>query len=114
MTERKQVEVIASAEILTEINRVLQYEKIRRILKRSGRDISAVMGMILRLSSIVDVKSTVRVVEQDPSDNTVLACAQQASADFIVSGDKHLLQVRRYGKTKIVTAQRLLDIIGSD
>lgn len=108
------MEIIASAEILTEINRVLRYEKIMKILKRSGRDISAVMGKILRLSSIVDVKSTVHMIHEDPADNTVLACAQQARADFIVSGDRHLLQLGQYGKTKIVTASRLLDTLGLD
>ncbi len=112
MTESKQLEIIASTEILAEINRVLQYEKIRKIMKRSKRHVSAVMGVILRLSSIVDVKSTVHVIDEDPSDNIVLACAQEAGADFIVSGDRHLLQLGQYGKTKIVTASTLLHMIG--
>lgn len=111
MAERKQVEIMTCTEILTEINRVLRYEKIRKILRRSGRDIATVMGIVLRLSSIVDVKTTVHAIDEDPSDNIVLACAQEASVDFFVSGDRHLLQLGQFGKIKIVAASRLLDLV---
>jgi putative PIN family toxin of toxin-antitoxin system len=111
MAERKRLEIITCAEILSEINRVAGYEKIRKILRRSGRDVPSLMGIVLRLSSIVDVKSTVRVIAEDPTDNILLACAQEAGVDFIVSGDRHLLQLGQYGKIKIVTASRLLDIV---
>jgi len=110
MAEDRLVEVFVSLEVLDEINRVLQYEKIMEILKRSRTRSSTVMGTIARLSSIIDVKTEVRVVEEDPSDNHVLACAKEAGAKFIVSGDRHLLTLGRYGNAKILSASAFLQI----
>jgi putative PIN family toxin of toxin-antitoxin system len=110
MAEDGLVQVFASVEMLDEINRVLQYEKIIGILKRSRTRSSTVMGTIARLTSIVDVKAEVHVVVEDPSDNHVVACAKEAHAQFIVSGDRHLLALGRYGNARIVSASAFLRI----
>jgi putative PIN family toxin of toxin-antitoxin system len=110
MAEDRLVQVFASLEMLDEINRVLQYEKITGILNRSRTRSSTVMGTIARLSSIVDVKKKVRVMEEDPSDNHALACAKEVAAQFIVSGDRHLLTIGRYGTTRIISASEFLQI----
>jgi len=110
MAEDGLVHVFASLEMLDEINRVLQYEKIIGILKRSRTRSSTVMGTIARLASIVDGKTEVHVVVEDPSDNHVLACAIEAHAQFIVSGDRHLLALGRYGNARIVSASEFLQI----
>ncbi|MGA2239759.1 MAG: putative toxin-antitoxin system toxin component, PIN family [Candidatus Bathyarchaeia archaeon] len=110
MAEERLVEVFVSLEMLDEINRVLQYEKIVGILKRSRTRSSTVMGTITRLSSIVDVKAEVRVIKEDPSDNHVLACAKEVDAQFIVSGDHHLLTLGGYGNTRILGASAFLQI----
>lgn len=113
LAEEGLVQVFASLEMLDEINRVLQYEKIVVILKRSRTRSSTVMGTIARLASIVDVKTKVHVVEEDPSDNHVLACAKGTGAQFIVSGDRHLLTLSRYGNARIVSASAFLQIQGT-
>jgi len=110
MAEKKQVEITTSVEILREINRVLQYNKIRRILQHSGTNATAVMATIIRLSSMVDVKTRVDVITEDPSDNHVLACTKEAGAHFIVSGDRHLLRLGEFGKTRIVTASEFSEL----
>jgi predicted nucleic acid-binding protein len=57
---------------------------------------------------MVDVKAEVHFVEEDPSDNNVLACAREAGAQFIVSGDRHLLTLGRYGNARILDASAFL------
>ena len=45
----------------------------------------------------------------DPDDEMVLECALAAEADFLVSGDKkHLLKLREFEGTKIVSCAELL------
>jgi hypothetical protein len=51
----------------------------------------------------------VDVVAADPSDNMVLACAVEGHADYIVSGDTHLLSLREYAGIPIITAAAFLD-----
>ena len=109
MAEDGHVQIFASLDILQEIHRVLEYEKILRVLQRSGREVSPMMATIVSLCSLVDVKSKVQAIEEDPTDNQVLACAKDATADFMISGDRHLLQLEAYGNVKVLTASSFLE-----
>ena len=42
---------------------------------------------------------------RDPDDNKFIACAVDAKAIYIVSGDKDLLSVENYDEIEIVTAK---------
>jgi hypothetical protein len=109
MAEDSLIEIFASLDILQEITRVLEYEKIMKILKRSRMKPSSIMTTIISLSSLVDVKLRVHAIEEDPSDNHILACAKEADAQFILSGDHHLLQLGHYEKIRILTASKFLE-----
>jgi putative PIN family toxin of toxin-antitoxin system len=110
MAEEKTIQVFVSLDILQEINRVLEYERIQRILDRSRMKPSTIMGTIFSLSSIVEVEAVVHAIEEDPSDNSVLACAKESNAQFIVSGDRHLLRLENYEGIRILTASRFLEM----
>jgi len=110
MAEDRLVQVFVSLDILQEINRVLEYEKIQRIMDRSRRDRSSIMATIVSLTSLIDVKARVHAMEEDPSDNHILACAKEAGEQFIVSGDHHLLQLGHYKNIRILTASKFLEI----
>lgn len=51
------------------------------------------------------------VIKEDPDDDRVLECAVSAGADYIVTGDKDLLRLKRYDVIRIVTAADLLGIL---
>ena len=110
MAERGQVEVVASMELLQEITQVLRYDRIAQILERGGTRPQTVMETIVKLCSIIEVKVVARMVREDQTDNRVLACAKQAGAQFLVSGDHHILRLGQYGRTKIVDASAFLEI----
>ena len=55
--------------------------------------------MVKRIKTIdflVEPTFTLDVIEEDPDDNRVLECAWAVSADFIVTGDDHLLDLKEY------------------
>jgi predicted nucleic acid-binding protein len=57
----------------------------------------------------------VPTIDRDPDDDQVLAAAVAASADWIVSGDAHLLDLERHGGIDIVsasTAMQRIDALG--
>ena len=60
---------------------------------------------------MVSGESKVDVIKDDPTDNKYLACALEGNADYIVTGDQHLLKVREYRGTKIISPKELLDIL---
>ena len=109
MAEDKLVHVFASLDILQEVNRVLAYHKIAGILRRSQTEPSSIMATIVSLCSVIDVKAKIHIIREDPSDNSVLACAKEAGAHFIVTGDRHLLQLGQYRKTMILSPSKFLE-----
>lgn len=61
---------------------------------------------LLRVAMFVVPKIRIDVIKEDPDDNRVLECAVEGKADFIVSGDQHLLRLREYAGINIVPASR--------
>lgn len=52
-------------------------------------------------------------VSPDPGDNFLLAMAQASEADFLVTGDKkHVLSLKTFGTTRIVTTRQMLEKLG--
>lgn len=63
--------------------------------------------------SIVPTRE-IKAVKDDPSDNKFLECAIEAGADYIVSGDKHLKELKEFKGIKIVTAKEFLGILSKE
>jgi predicted nucleic acid-binding protein len=47
----------------------------------------------------------------DPDDNVILDAAYSGKADYIVTGDKHLLALKEFKNTQIVTVKQMLNIL---
>jgi len=67
-------------------------------------------------SSGIDVGFTEKldVIEEDPEDNKILACAKAGGADFIVSNDVHLLSVKAFDGMKIVTPKEFMRAVSQE
>ena len=108
-TINKQVTLFISQEILVEISRVLTCPKIRRILDSSETNTKQILRFIAENTIIVDPKIKVKLINEDPQDNKILECALAADADYIVTGDSHLLKVGKFKQTTILTPRAFLD-----
>lgn len=64
---------------------------------------------MLSKASFVRPESRVDVLN-DPDDK-VLATAKDGEADLLVTGDRHILELRRFGHTRIVTVEECLDTL---
>ena len=51
------------------------------------------------------------VIPEDPEDNKFIDCAVEAQADYIISGDAHLLQVEAYLGIGIYSPKNFLRMI---
>lgn len=100
---RGRFELFTSVPILTETATVLQSkfdwaeEKTRELVQA-----------ISRVAVVVRTTSRLRVIEDDP-DNRILECAVHAHADFVVTGDRHLLVLGNYKGVQLI---RLTDFLG--
>ena len=59
------------------------------------------------------VVPTMRIdsIKEDPDDNRIIECAVEANADYLVTGDAHLLDLRRYKHIEIVNPTDYLAIL---
>lgn len=105
----KKAAVYTTEEIMTEISRVLMYPKISEILQHSNIHARTILRAITTNSTMVKPRVKIQVIEEDPEDNKILECANEAGANIIVTGDKHLLKLGKFKKTIIPTPRQFLD-----
>ncbi|MDV3277552.1 MAG: putative toxin-antitoxin system toxin component, PIN family [Nitrososphaerales archaeon] len=99
--------LILSEPIIEEFSRVTADEKIERY----ADDEAVTMFLEVLLSRAVFVRLRSRVQVFDNPDDDVLNTAKEGDADFIVTGDKHMLELKEFGRTKIVTVKKALSIM---
>jgi putative PIN family toxin of toxin-antitoxin system len=102
--EEGHIVLCISLEILTEFVNVLSRPKFRL----TDKEIQAVTEYVLSFARIREPTSTAEVSVRDPEDLKFLECAKDARAHFLVTGDKDLLAVGRYGYTQILTPAKFL------
>ncbi len=89
-------------------------EELSGVLRRSKFDYSLekVQTLLTELTSIADFvnpSQIIRLVLEDPDDNRILECAVEAKANYIITGDFHLLKLSRYRDIEIVNAFTFLE-----
>ncbi len=101
---------MVSKEIMDEYVRVFAYPRFCL----TAKEVTALLErQILVFSHPITVKNVIPVIREDPSDDIFLACAAAGKAGFIVSGDKHLLGLKRYLKSRIVSVATFLSMFSS-
>ena len=101
------VHLILSREILDELEGVL----CRRKFGMSPPIARNISNELESICDIVAPEHRVTVMTSDPYDNMVLECAAEAKADYIISGDTHLLDLCEFEGIKIVNPARFLEIV---
>lgn len=97
--------IVMSRDIVEEILEVLLRPKIGApfsYVERLGK-------VIYRKAVIVKLHQPLQVIINDPKDNKFLECAVEGKADYIISGDEHLLSLKEYQGIKIVKAKEFLE-----
>lgn len=87
-----------------EVIRVLGYPKFGLL----ARQISPLIENLRSYAEFVEIHSTIAEITADPTDNIFLECAVDGKADYIISGDKHLLELRSYAGIPIVKSKDFL------
>ena len=102
---KKKYSLCLSNEILDELE-----EKLRIKFKFPEDKIKEHIQILREYSKIIEPSVKVDVINEDPDDNRILECAVSCKADYIVSGDQHLLKLKEFKGIKIVTAKEFLDL----
>jgi len=99
---------LMSKPILEEYIKVLSYPKF----KLSQDEIKEIVEEeLLPFVEVVVIKSPISVIKEDPFDNIFLSTALEGKADFIVSGDRHLLDLKEYRGIRIIEINNFIKLI---
>ena len=109
--EKGQLVILLSEEIAGEISQVLAYPKIAKVYQAAGLRREDLVETVLKIGKFIQVTMKAHVVAEHPADDKFIECALTANAAYIVSGDKHLLKVGSYKKTRILPVSEFLQII---
>jgi uncharacterized protein len=100
------IRLVISPPIIQEISRVIRYPSIIKLMQKRTLTIQEVEQVILRIfhiASITPGKIIIPQIAEDPADEIFLTCAFEGNADFIISGDHHLTNLKKFQGIKILT-----------
>lgn len=104
----REFELVTSIEILKEVSRVLRYPRIRQKFNPKEETLKRFFRLVFRKALITkDIYKTDRIAD-DPSDNKFLSCALEGEADYIISRDPHLRNVKQFHGINIVDVKTFL------
>ena len=109
---RKVIDLVIKSNVTAYINDEIQIEYNETALdmvdKKKGHINQELFDQFMSKVAVIDSVTTVNIC-RDPDDNKFIACAVDAKAIYIVSGDKYLLTVKNYDEIEIVTAKEFYE-----
>ena len=97
--------LVFSQELLNEFLDVVKRPKFRRFF--SASDIENILETIDEYADFIEVKSKIKDC-RDPKDNFLLSLSVDGNADYLLTGDKDLLDLNKYRVTTIITISQFL------
>jgi uncharacterized protein len=97
--------LIFSQELLDEFLEVVRRPKFRRFF--SGTEIVELLETIDEYANFVKVQTKIDIC-RDSKDNFLLSLSVDGNADFLLTGDKDLLELAKFGETRIITISDFL------
>ncbi len=104
LAKRDLIQSITCRDILDEF-----HEKLRTKFCYSSDRATTACQDFRQYSEIINITNQLQVVEQDSDDDMIIECAVLGKADYIVTGDRHLLSMQSYQNIIILKAREFLD-----
>jgi len=108
LVKEREVILISSNEILSEIRTALLYPRLQKLHHRTTKEIEKFLENTARISLIVPGKIKFQEIKDDPADNKYLSAAIEGKTDFIVSGDHHLKDLKTFRGIRILDPSTFL------
>ena len=98
----------SSVAILTETA-----QKLRDKFGWPEDQIVQLLRTISKVATVIKTRPRLHVLADEP-DNRILECVIESAADFIVTGDKHLLSLKIFQDIRLITLSSFLEILSRD
>lgn len=106
--QQKKFTLLATDEIILEIQQVLERFVATKLIKE--QEAAALLRRLKKEAEIITSLSQIDI-SPDKKDNRYLACAKDGKADYLISGDQHLLGLKSFADAEILSPTEFLQII---
>lgn len=104
--------LVISLYMVDELAHVLTYPRITERIHLTQEELEAMLAALLSQAELTPSKLQLPGVTRDPKDDSVVACAVEGQADYIVSGDQDLLVLGEYEGVQVVTPRQFVELLG--
>jgi uncharacterized protein len=101
----ERIRILFSEELISEIKQTISKPKLKKYFGSHSFD--EMFAIFEPYIDLVQVKSVVTVC-RDAHDNFLLSLAKDGKADYLLTGDYDLLDLQKFGKTKITTISNFI------
>ena len=102
------IQLFISPSILEEIEEVLL-----RKFYWSARNVREASTAIQEFAQLIHPREAIHLITEDEPDNRILECAVEANADCIITGDRHLRQLKTFRGISIVSPREFIGAYGA-
>jgi hypothetical protein len=106
-------ELVVSPALLDETEEVSNRRRLRKKHGKSATEVHEWITNIAQAAIMTNDVIELEVVEEDPDDDVILACALEGNAGYLVTGDSHLLNLKQFRGVRMVTAKQFWLLIES-
>ena len=99
----KRIKLITTDQLIHELKSVTSREKLKKYFDQNK--VSELISLLDVVSDKVKIKK-IEPICRDPKDDFLLALSKESKADFLITGDKDLLDIGVYGRTEILTVKK--------
>jgi putative PIN family toxin of toxin-antitoxin system len=102
------IQLVISKGLLSEFDEVMSRPQFRRYVRRVA--LARFRKILFQNARLTRIRTRVDLIKEDTDDNIVLEAALNGRADYIVSGDGHLLVLKSFKGIKIVSVNEMLGL----
>lgn len=95
----KNCKILFSSELISELQATITKPKLQKYFTENA--LEEMLNVFDEYIDFINVKSKVQLC-RDPNDNFLLALAKDGKADFLITGDKDLLEIGTFQETSIL------------
>jgi putative PIN family toxin of toxin-antitoxin system len=92
--------IVTTKQLLTEIKLVTSREKLKKYFPKES--VKELIVLLETISENVEIKQQ-HFINRDPKDNFLLDLIDFSKADYLITGDKDLLELKSFMTAKILT-----------
>ena len=107
----REIDCYITPEILQEFSRVINYEEIikKKTFSNALQEYSYIQSFLTKIH-LISSKEKLFLITKDHDDNKILECAISGGVDYIITQDKHILDLKNIAGIIILTPAEFLKI----